>query len=172
MRAHTIQFIICFLLTLFLSATTFAEEISLHDYCVEVFEKEGFCPKEMCDIGCVGGEIKDNCVVDCKPKPCTSFKVDQCLLFKECEVLTGCDEAQGCYLKQIEPECGELAYAGKVECCEGFIKRCGIDFFDGRCDMVGLDIQYRLPICVPCGNGICNQFENHCNCPEDCKDNR
>ena len=27
-----------------------------------------------------------------------------------------------------------------------------------------------LLICLPCGNGICDDKEHECNCPEDCKD--
>ena len=26
-------------------------------------------------------------------------------------------------------------------------------------------------VCLPCGNGVCNEHENWCNCPEDCKKN-
>jgi hypothetical protein len=35
--------------------------------------------------------------------------------------------------------------------------------------MQGKNTAYHLPICIPCGDGVCTNFENHCNCPEDCK---
>lgn len=66
-------------------------------------------------------------------------------------------------------DCGDVAYAGQdVACCEGLVRRCGIEFLDGTCDMEGQDSVYNLPICIPCGDGLCGQFENRCNCPEDC----
>ena len=49
------------------------------------------------------------------------------------------------------------------------IEHLEVVFFDGSCDLVGKSSVYAVPICIPCGNGICNQFETHCNCPEDCK---
>ena len=67
-------------------------------------------------------------------------------------------------------KCGDLAYAGQdVDCCPGLVRRCGVEFFDGSCDMEGKNSIYSLPICVPCGDGVCGNFENRCNCPEDCK---
>ncbi len=168
-----LKVIVCFLALcfIFLSTDVFAQ-IDLKEYCSSSFRKTQSCPEELCKIKGGNDSEKNVSVLSCVPKLCTDISSEHCPIENGCEVLIGCDEKKRCYFKQDEPACGELAYSGQTQCCEGFIKRCGINFFDGSCDMVGLDDQYRLPICVPCGNGICNQFENHCNCPEDCKDVR
>ena len=144
--------------------------------CQEFYDSLGECPELRCFLGCVGGIMYPGCEAGCQPKPCLQISAEECPLYR-CQLLVSCEnkgdpeeEIKVCFdLLANEPaECGGLAYAGQLECCEGMEKRCGVEFFDGSCDMVGANSVYAVPICLPCGNGTCNQFENRCNCPEDC----
>lgn len=55
-------------------------------------------------------------------------------------------------------------YIGSNSCCEGLLKIPVKDYKDGEC--------YNLfdvgTVCSECGNSICEEWENKCNCPEDC----
>ena len=85
-----------------------------------------------------------------------------------CQIMISCNGKKICYaqIKSESLKCGGLAYAGQdVSCCEGLVKRCGVEFFEGTCSPYSKN---SIPVCLPCGNGICNEFENRCNCPEDC----
>ncbi|MCA9406771.1 MAG: hypothetical protein KC684_09545 [Candidatus Omnitrophica bacterium] len=141
---------------------------TLKEYCQKQFEEHQVCPEETCyQLSC----LEEPCDEGCHPKSCLEIEPEHCPL-SACRLLMGCNDTSVCYplSKQDTPECGTNAYEGQdVECCEGFIKRCGVEFFDGTCDMIGKGSIDSVPICLPCGNGICNQFENRCNCPEDCK---
>ncbi|HBR15142.1 MAG TPA: hypothetical protein DD723_06330 [Candidatus Omnitrophica bacterium] len=140
-------------------------------YCKKSYEEEGTCPERICSLACASGIQKPGCVLSCELKPCVEISVEDCPL-DSCIILTGCrNAAKVCYYPSNSeiPVCGDLAYFGDDrECCKGLVKRCGIEFLDGRCEMSGEKSIYSVPICIPCGNGICNQFENKCNCPEDC----
>ena len=138
--------------------------------CQEAFQQTGLCYPEMCAFGCQDGIQIDGCLLSCGPKPCLEIEAKNCPLDR-CQLIKGCDQKKDvCYEKELSlPACGELGYVGQAECCEGFVKRCGYSFFDGTCDMIGTNSVYAIPICIPCGNKICNQFEDQCNCPEDCK---
>ena len=134
--------------------------------CHESYEQKAECPKEFCELKCAVTDNVNECRMTCFVKECGQIAADHCPL-DSCQRITGCDGALKCFKKSSKqpPLCGGLAYAGgEVECCQGFVKRCGIEYFDGRCNIEG-----DIPICLPCGNGICNQFENRCNCPEDCE---
>ncbi|MCK4918458.1 MAG: hypothetical protein KAS02_01585 [Candidatus Pacebacteria bacterium] len=72
----------------------------------------------------------------------------------------------------ISPECRNQDYGcsnSTISCCAGL--KAVADCFevadqDGNlcaCSTCG-------SICLPCGNGVCEDGENACNCPEDCKD--
>ena len=127
------------------------------------------CPKEICELKCP--QVSPNCTQICLPKECTKIKAENCPL-EYCAVMTDCSNEKICHYQMMgeKPQCGDLAYAGQdVECCDGFAKRCGVAFLDGTCDMEGKNSIYNIPICVPCGDGICGQFEDRCNCPEDCR---
>jgi len=56
-------------------------------------------------------------------------------------------------------------YIGPKKCCEGLKKIPVKDYRDGAC--------YELfdvgTVCSKCGNNICEEWENPCNCLEDCK---
>lgn len=139
--------------------------------CNDEFRDNRDCPNDICHLACEGGIDYDGCDLICTPRDCVELDSSFCPK-DTCDLLKGCDGVNVCYYKsERQPgSCGDIAYAGDdVACCEGFEKRCGIEFFDGTCDMSGEGSIYGVPICIPCGDGICNQFENRCNCPEDCK---
>ena len=141
----------------------------LAHYCKAMYESHQTCPKEICFLSCLGGIDSQDCPVECQAKECIEIDAKDCPQ-PQCDLIEGCDKKKVCYYKIRKPPsgCGDLSYVGQNDCCQGFVKRCGIEFFDGTCDMVGEKSIYSSPMCIPCGNGICNQFENHCNCPEDC----
>ncbi|MBF0385720.1 MAG: hypothetical protein HQL27_07590 [Candidatus Omnitrophica bacterium] len=138
--------------------------------CDKVYKETKACPAEMCFLTCGSKSTKDKCEQECISLECFEISPENCPTDK-CMALKGCNDSDVCYDKMdTEPiPCGDLSYPWQdVECCEGLVKRCGIEFFDGTCDMAGQHTVYSVPVCLPCGNGICNQFENRCNCPEDC----
>ncbi len=150
----------------FLSPSVSAQETAI-EFCQRVFQETGDCPEHSCEVPKCEGE---GCLQkSCGPRSCASFSASECVN-EFCEVLTDCGGKQVCGDKHYDPpECGKLAYDGQnVSCCEGFVRRCGIEFFDHTCDMLGENSVYSLPICIPCGDGVCANFENRCNCPEDC----
>lgn len=157
---------------IFISASVFAqiEEQQVLD-CESVFAESGFCPENLCnkEVKCSSQTEQIMCAIVCHPKECVTIQSQDCPS-ERCVVLSGCGEENVCYPKMEESSlpCGELAYTGEKECCEGLVKRCGVEFLDGTCDMIGKYSISNAPLCIPCGNGICNQFENRCNCPEDC----
>lgn len=156
---------VCFItLAVFLVAATYEKESS----CEQIFKESGQCPGNICQSGCLGDDSL-SCPNSCVARPCVEIKREECPKDR-CQVLDGCDHTQICFDKILtEPDtCGDLGYGGTLECCADLMKRCGLEFFDGTCDMVGSNSMYGVPICIPCGNGVCNQFENACNCPEDC----
>lgn len=142
---------------------------SLVKYCPDIFKDTGTCPLDVCVMGCVGGIQYEQCPKSCQPRPCVEIDVAHCPT-EDCDIVMGCNDEEVCYYKwrYEPPECGDLAYTGNADCCPGLTKRCGVAYFDNTCDMQGEHSVYSVPICVPCGNGICNQFEDVCNCPEDC----
>lgn len=59
---------------------------------------------------------------------------------------------------------GDDGWQLKEKCCEGLVDREAIEVC-GK----GIAGGY-IYVCVACGDGECqNNFENKCNCPEDCK---
>lgn len=139
-------------------------------FCSEGFKAKGECPKDICETKCEILKQGEPCQNLCLPKPCPEIGRKECPE-KFCTVMENCSKEKICHYQMTgEPaRCGDLSYAGQdVECCQGLIRRCGVEFLDGTCDMEGKNSVDNLPICIPCGNGICNQFENRCNCPEDC----
>lgn len=64
-------------------------------------------------------------------------------------------------------ECRDESYTCTIEeipCCEGLKEVPLAEEGDGGC--IAADCG---SICRPCGNGICDENENRCNCPEDCE---
>lgn len=157
-------------LVLFMSCLAFSvwAQTEVPIDCRQMYEKTGSCPPDTCLMTCRDRLLFDGCPLSCEPRPCVEIPLEKCPVDR-CEVLDGCDKKKVCYYKISDPpKCGDLAYAGRKECCKGFVKRCGFEFFDGSCDMIGDNSMYSVPICMACGNGICNQYEDKCNCPEDC----
>ncbi len=139
-------------------------------YCETTYQHELECPSDACFAYFAEQKDMVGFIMRCKPKSCLNLPADKCPR-DTCRLMKGCDGVDICFnLDEREaPQCGGIAYDGQdVACCEGLVKRCGVEYFDGSCDMSGDHSVYGVPICIPCGNGICNQFENRCNCPEDC----
>jgi len=142
------------------SAENFAE------YCQGAMNAEGVCPSDICvlsDSAEAGGTAV------CRPKPCDEIASSACPE-QFCATMVNCRGEEICHFQMFDPpQCGNISYAGQdVPCCDGLVRRCGIAFLDDTCDMYGDHSEYSLPICIPCGDGICTNFENICNCPEDC----
>ena len=153
---------------MFISSICFAAG-TFDDFCTNSFALTKECSASLCALHCQKKK-EGGCSWLCVPKPCEQISVKNCPI-DYCIVLQGCGKKDVCYPRptQDPPACGDLAYPYQdVECCEGLQKRCGVEFFDGSCDMEGKNSQYAVPVCLPCGNGTCNQFEDRCNCPEDC----
>ncbi len=68
------------------------------------------------------------------------------------------------YVKELECAAeGESKLPGR-ECCPGLVSKQDVRMkSDGSCA-----VMETWAVCLPCGNGICDQSENICNCPEDC----
>lgn len=140
------------------------------NYCSKTFVTTGDCPESRCYLGCLSGLQYEGCRQECLARPCFEIDSDECPL-ERCQLQDGCSGEKQCYYQTDRPadDCGDLAYPGQeVSCCEGLNRRCGMEFFDGSCDWEGQYSVYSVPVCLPCGNGVCNQFEDPCNCPEDC----
>ena len=159
----------CVYVALFYPAVVSSDQ-SFIAYCRDSYEITQECPVDICTLGCRSGHYRD-CFKECFPKECHMIDLQSCPL-EYCQILEGCNKEEKVCYKKIEDKgltCGDLAYAGQnLPCCPGLVKRCGIEFFDGSCDSEGKFSSQAVPICIPCGDGICNQFENRCNCPEDC----
>ncbi len=69
------------------------------------------------------------------------------------------------YVKELECAAeGESKLPGR-ECCPGLVPKQDVRMkSDGSCAILET-----WGVCLPCGNGACDQSENICNCPEDCK---
>ncbi len=159
------------LFLLFFSSSPRADVLSdFSRHCTQTFLKEGVCPLGICEFRCEDESQTTICESQCLPKPCPTISKDECPL-SFCALMVDCSGETICHYQMMgeKPACGELAYAGQdIECCPGLVRRCGIEFLDQTCDMEGRNSVYSLPICISCGDGICTQFENICNCPEDC----
>jgi len=134
-------------------------------YCLDMMGTAGGCSSEVCMLKTetLTGEAI------CVPRPCDQILAQDCPL-DFCAKMINCRGQEICHFQMFDPpECGNLSYAGQdVPCCDGLVRRCGVAFLDDTCDMYGDNSEYSLPICIPCGDGFCTNFENVCNCPEDC----
>lgn len=113
-----------------------------YDYCQKNI------PKTMCDA-MFTGELK------CINKSCI-ISIRQ----KEEESDINCTSAG-----QSADEYSFGIYIGPKRCCRGLEKIPVKDYRNGEC--------YELfdvgTVCSECGNDICEEWENPCNCPKDCK---
>ena len=138
--------------------------------CAKIFTQTGACPDDFCSLTCQESSDQKPCDPHCAVSPCYEIRADKCPLDR-CDILLGCEGKKICFERNNEDYigCGDLAFWGQeAECCQGLVRRCGVEFFDGSCDMLGQFSSDAVPICIPCGDDICGQFENRCNCPEDC----
>ncbi|MEM5812461.1 MAG: hypothetical protein QW286_01965, partial [Candidatus Aenigmatarchaeota archaeon] len=59
------------------------------------------------------------------------------------------------------------------DCCEGLTEwMSGMDTMivqNGVCVETGMVAGSPIGTCIRCGDGICSQLENVCNCPQDCQ---
>lgn len=146
-----------------------AGKITFPELCAQQYQETGECPETICwEKTVTGSDEKDQTL--CLPRECPDIIAEDCPQ-DYCAVMVNCSNEKICHyqMQGEKAQCGDLAYEGQdVECCPGFIRRCGVEFLDGTCDMEGRGSIYNLPICIPCGDGFCNNFESRCNCPEDC----
>jgi len=139
-------------------------------YCRAEYAEIGTCPEDLCVLDCPNDSEPQDCEAACVPLACTDIIADDCPE-KFCAPMKDCSGNTICHYQMAggRPACGNLAYGGQdVQCCPGLVRRCGLEFLDATCDMEGVNSVYNIPICLPCGDGKCTQFENRCNCPEDC----
>ncbi len=66
----------------------------------------------------------------------------------------------------LEPECRDedySCYIGDISCCAGLVEVPVAEMVNGTCIAANCG-----SVCRPCGNGVCEDNENYCTCPEDC----
>ena len=97
----------------------------------------------------------------CQFKSCSEFSAEQCP-DSLCDLIETCAGTMAC-TGNIPSGCGPHGAAGWDSCCAGLEARCGAVLPGGGCDLSAAS-----PMCLPCGDGVCQKLENHCNCPEDC----
>ena len=61
------------------------------------------------------------------------------------------------------------------KCCKGLVPKIDARPVSIKTENIGILGPCSIPmckcnICLKCGDSICDDFENECNCPEDCKD--
>ena len=79
-----------------------------------------------------------------------------------------CNCAEDCSL--VDPECategeGFEGFETEGVCCDGLVAIQASEVVDGECRAP------RCPcyVCAACGDGVCGEGENECNCAEDCE---
>ena len=163
-------FVLLILFFVSYSAIASSPKENLDAYCTSEYFYKKECPQRYCNMQCIGGVNYPDCHPECVPKPCLEYTRGDCPK-DQCELLRACNGQDVCYDKIDDQEltCGRFAYPGqKAPCCDGLVKRCGIEFYDGTCDMSAEGTALCVPVCLPCGDGKCGNLENRCNCPEDC----
>ncbi len=55
-----------------------------------------------------------------------------------------------------------------LECCEGLGVITAKQYFNEDCNEIMAPPGSNAVICSDCGNGVCEEWESECNCPEDC----
>ncbi len=102
-----------------------------------------------------------------RKKFCIDFPVASCP-HSRCLVLKDCSGHEFCIEDNL-PDPGKCGAAGtygqKVKCCPGLQPHCpGISVVPDGPSTQPFDV----PICLNCGNKICEPMENKNNCPQDC----
>lgn len=134
-------------------------------------EAYGLCPADplsQCFTACCGGAGGGGgCAACCWQTRCEDLPADRCPK-ERCALRRRCDGGRMCITADIpEPPCGTPGAWGVSVCCEGLTESCIFksDFTD-QC--FGGDDYRGFPICLACGDGLCEMGENDCNCPADC----
>lgn len=141
------------------------------EHCLATDNGAGYCAK--CGNGVCGpGENKCNCREDCAG-PCAKDGERVNRNPSDGPTDVACcpgryeDKVSRSYsvCRECTPE-GKNNYFGKPPCCEG-LKSVGNAFptNDGLC-IAPTD---GSAVCTKCGNGGCEEWENRCNCKEDCE---
>lgn len=60
-----------------------------------------------------------------------------------------------------------LSLAHRGSCCAGLTAISPDYAYDSACNIIAS--QQHIKVCTHCGNGVCSNDENQCNCPQDCK---
>lgn len=130
------------------------------------------CPSDLCKEDCGGSG--SSCHLECVPQACSRVAAVHCPV-DACDLIIDCAGQERCWPTSYgeEPrQCGEIGYWGQeVECCDGLALRCGgWDRLTLACDPVmdTADGQGFIPVCLACGDGTCGDYEESCNCSEDC----
>lgn len=114
----------------------------------------------------------------CDPASCAWIPVADCPA-ERCQVIPDCAGEPRCStLPEPLPEplpCASVGMQRDVRCCVGLVETCGIPTSEilvglqtNECKPHGLH-GFDFPVCRACGDGTCEDGENHCNCPEDCE---
>ncbi|WP_147445324.1 hypothetical protein [Corallococcus aberystwythensis] len=103
---------------------------------------------------------------------CDGLSPERCGDFADsCIRLTYCDGQRFCASRHNRPSdrvCGSEGTRGLAEpCCEGLVARCGALPSEGTCEPQAKSTD--VPMCLRCGDGVCDAREQRCNCPEDCE---
>jgi hypothetical protein len=128
------------------------------------------CPTEskQCVVGCCrnGGNKGGGCAGCCQEQLCERLPPEECPA-QRCKLRRGCDGTILCTTPTYpDPPCGTPGSWAET-CCEGLVETCAVKIVsDGSCLP---DFGYNgTPICLRCGDGLCEVSENECNCPADC----
>jgi|GEM_PF-3843819 len=106
-----------------------------------------------------------------EPRPdvwCEGLPLERCGAFPQhCREAAYCDGTRFCSAWSGEEACAqEGSTAGPMACCSGLLPRCGVVSKEGTCDsQFGTAAR---PVCLRCGDGVCDEGETRCDCPEDC----
>ncbi|MCK4554028.1 hypothetical protein KAU19_03625 [Candidatus Parcubacteria bacterium] len=135
-----------------------------------------------CDRLC---ESDDDCELECGCE-CISRNEECIYTGIECELPDPNYECKcvnnSCSYERIEENCAkEGEKFSKIftdeyqeNCCSGLTEwGSGMDtrkVENGECVETGMDSGWPVGTCLNCGNGVCEEIENICNCPKDCEE--
>ena len=115
---------------------------------------------------CEEGETPENCPEDCPPICADNF---DCPYKMKCSdggcVDVGCVDKGGLLPGALSPQSLEHM---ATECCESLTQISYAGNYDENCAFVALE-GGPGGACTECGNGLCEEQETKCNCPEDCQ---
>ena len=128
------------------------------------------CPtaSKQCVVRCCAssGNQAAGCAGCCEQEACQNLPAEDCPLGR-CALRRGCNGSVICTpAVALRPACGP-PNSDAAPCCEGLVASCNVkSASDGAC-LAGLGYG-GVPVCLACGDGLCELGENDCNCPADC----